>query len=69
MRNFLIAPLVALALVGGLFATAGADPPQGKSTVCHVAGSKVVKISISNSALQAHMAHGDELADEYGDCS
>lgn len=68
MRSILFAPLVTLALIGGWFATAGAEPPQGKSVVCHVAGGKVVKISTSNSALPAHMAHGDQMADEYGDC-
>ena len=68
MRKLLIPPLIAITVVGGLFATAGAAPPQGKSTICHVASSKTVKISVSNSALPAHMAHGDQLADEYGDC-
>ena len=68
MRKFLIPPLIALTVIGGWFATAGAEPPQGKSTICHVAGKKMVTISVSNSALPAHMAHGDQMADEYGDC-
>jgi hypothetical protein len=68
LKKLLIPPLIALSLAGGWFATAGASPPQGKTTICHVAGSKMVSISVSNSAMPAHMAHGDTLADEYGDC-
>ena len=70
MKRFFIAPFIAVALIGGWLTTAGAEPPQGKSVVCHVAGNqgKIVKISVSNSALPAHLAHGDQLADEYGEC-
>ena len=45
-----------------------AGGPQGKSTVCHAAAHKFVEINISNNAVPAHMAHGDVLPDEYGDC-
>ena len=67
--RFFIPPLVAILFAGGWLATAGADPPQGKSTICHVAGNKVVAISVSNSAVPAHMEHGDSMPDEYGDCT
>ena len=67
--KFLIPPLVAVAFACGWLATAGAAPPQGKATICHVTGNHVVEISVSNSAVPAHLAHGDTLPDEYGDCS
>ncbi len=66
--KFLIPPLVAITFAGGWLATAGAAPPQGKTTICHVAGDKIVEISVSNSALSAHLAHGDTMPDEYGEC-
>ena len=50
--------------VGSVLAT----PPQGKSTICHTAGDKFVQITVSNSALAAHMRHGDVPLDEYGEC-
>ncbi|HEX6474395.1 MAG TPA: hypothetical protein VF114_04820 [Candidatus Limnocylindria bacterium] len=63
--------IVVPALILSIFAVSAvlAGPPQGKSDVCHSAGGhKFVMINISNSAVPAHMAHGDVLPDEYGDC-
>jgi hypothetical protein len=43
--------------------------PQDKVNVCHVTGNgSFHEINISRNALPAHMAHGDVLPDEYGDC-
>ena len=40
-----------------------------KVAVCHVTGAdKVVEISVAMSAVEAHMAHGDSVADDYGEC-
>ena len=68
--RFLIVAIVVPALILSAFAVSAvfAVGPQGKSTVCHAAANKFVEISISNNAVPAHMAHGDVLPDEYGDC-
>ena len=68
--RFLIVAVVVPALILSVFAVSAvfAGGPQGKSTVCHAAAHKFVEINISNNAVPAHMAHGDVLPDEYGDC-
>jgi hypothetical protein len=68
--RYLAVAIVVPALILSVFAVSAvlAGPPQGKSDVCHSAGHKFVEINISNSAVPAHMAHGDVLPDEYGDC-
>jgi len=50
-------------LVGEVFAA-----PAGKVAVCHFANHKYVEITISENALPAHLAHGDVLPDDYGNC-
>jgi hypothetical protein len=45
-----------------------AFPPQGKTTICHATGNGFHQITVSNSALPAHMRHGDVAVDEYGEC-
>jgi hypothetical protein len=45
-----------------------ASGPLGKTTICHAASSKFVEITVNDHALPAHMAHGDILTDDYGDC-
>jgi hypothetical protein len=70
LRHLVVA-IVVPALILSVFAVSAvfAVGPQGKAAVCHSAGGhKFVEISISNSAVPAHMAHGDVLVDEYGDC-
>ena len=69
LRHLVVA-IVVPALILGVFAVSAvfAGGPQGKSTVCHAAAHKFVEINISNNAVPAHMAHGDVLPDEYGDC-
>ena len=68
--RYLAVAIVVPALILTVFAVSAvfATPPQGKSDVCHSAGHKFVMINVSNSAVPAHMAHGDVLPDEYGDC-
>ena len=68
--RYLIVAIVVPALILTVFAVSAvfAGRPQGKTTVCHAAAKKFVEIKISNNALPAHMAHGDVLPDEYGDC-
>lgn len=66
----LIAMLVIPALVLVVFAVSSvaAGGPNAKVDVCHWANHKYVDISVSQNAVPAHMAHGDVMADEYGDC-
>lgn len=61
---------LALVLAVGLSATAIAGGRKDhKVNICHQTGSdKVVQISVAMPALDAHMAHGDMLADDYGEC-
>ena len=49
------------------FAT-GAAAGGDKVDVCHWASHKYVAINVSVHALPAHLAHGDAMPDEYGDC-
>ena len=55
------------ALAIGIGATV-VDAGQDKVTICHLASHKYVKISVAEPAVPAHMAHGDLMPDEYGDC-
>lgn len=69
LRRLIIALVVpALILIVFAVSTALAVPPQGKTTICHQAANKSVEITVSNSAVPAHMNHGDVLPDDYGDC-
>jgi hypothetical protein len=68
LRKVVIALIVPLVLTGGMAATGLAAPPQGKTTLCHAAGSKYVEITVASNAVPAHMAHGDVLPDDYGEC-
>ena len=68
-RRLLISVLLPAIILVGFAATAAANGgPAGKVTVCHFASHKFVEINISNHALQAHLAHGDVLPDQYGAC-
>lgn len=42
--------------------------PAGKVTLCHWANHKYVEITISQNAVPAHLAHGDVMPDQYGNC-
>jgi ABC-type sugar transport system substrate-binding protein len=67
----LIASLVAVAALALLaFAGLGSGVPsaaaqyEAKETICHKTGSKKnpeVTITVSGNAVEAHLAHGDEL--------
>ena len=61
---------LALVLVVALGATAVAGGQKDhKVAVCHVTGNgKVVEISVAMPAVDAHLGHGDTLADDYGEC-
>jgi hypothetical protein len=69
LRHLVVAVVVP-ALILGVFTVSAvfAGGPQGKSDVCHHAAHKYVEINVSNNAVPAHLAHGDVLPDEYGDC-
>jgi hypothetical protein len=59
----------ALALAGGLAATAVAqDGGQPKQSLCHIAGGGYVEIEVAQPSVAAHLAHGDVMPDEYGEC-
>ena len=66
-KSILVLALPA-ALAIGLGASALAAPGQDKVTICHFAAHKYVKITVAEPALPAHLAHGDLMPDEYGDC-
>lgn len=69
LRHITIAIVVpALILVVFAVSSALASGPLGKTTICHFASHKYVEITVNDHALPAHMAHGDVLTDEYGDC-
>jgi hypothetical protein len=69
LRHLVVA-IVVPALILGIFAVSAvfATPPQGKSTICHHAAQKYIQITVSNSAVDAHLRHGDVMPDEYGAC-
>lgn len=57
-----------LAVAVGATALAGGNK-EHKLALCHLASNaRVVEISVAMPAMQAHMAHGDFLVDEYGEC-
>jgi hypothetical protein len=68
-RRILFSALIpALVLVAAGTASAQGEP-LGKVDVCHRTGNGAFhEINISRNALPAHLAHGDVLPDEYGDC-
>jgi hypothetical protein len=69
LRHLIIAVAVpALILVVFAVSSVVASGPLGKTTICHAASSKFVEITVNDHALPAHMAHGDILTDDYGDC-
>ena len=47
-------------LIGGMTATA-APPSPKKTTICHWAGTKYVKIAVGARALKGHMHHGRDV--------
>jgi hypothetical protein len=61
----LLAPVIVMIAFSASALAAG---PAGKVDVCHWANHKYVEISVSANAEPAHLAHGDVLVDEYGDC-
>jgi len=68
-RMLLVAVVPAMVLVSAMTAAA-VGTPQDKVTVCHVTGNgSVHAITVSGNAVPAHLAHGDSLTDEYGDCA
>jgi hypothetical protein len=63
-----VALVIALGALGGIGAVGGpvasAQYQYGKVTICHVAGKsgQRVQITVAQSAVPAHVAHGDTLA-------
>jgi hypothetical protein len=67
-RRLLLSIALPLVIVVGFTASAAGAGHAGKVDVCHFASHKYVEINISANALPAHLAHGDVLPDEYGNC-
>src|SRR5919106_2841068 len=61
-RLLLLLPTFAafVLVVGGVAAT-GAPPTPKKTTICHWAGKKYVKISVGTRALKGHMNHAQDI--------
>jgi hypothetical protein len=67
-RLLFTALLPAMVLVAATTATT-MGKPQDKVDVCHMTGNgSFHEINISRNALPAHLAHGDVLPAQYGDC-
>lgn len=66
VTHFVLSLVLALGILAAVGASASAG--QNKANVCHRAGDKFVEISVAMPATAAHMAHGDVLPDDYGDC-
>ena len=61
---------LSLVLALGILAAVGASASGGqeKVDICHRAGDKFVEISVAMPAVPAHIAHGDVMPDDYGEC-
>jgi CHRD domain len=58
---------VGMLVVGGVAAT-GAPPSPKKTTICHWAGNKYVKISVGTRALKGHMHHARDVMPAPAQC-
>ncbi len=69
LRRLLATSGVALGLAGAISATAVAQGGgQEKTSVCHQTGNGMHQIEIAAPAVDAHIAHGDSVVDDYGEC-
>lgn len=70
MRRLLlfIASLAVFILVVGGVAATGAPPNPKKTTICHWAGKKYVKISVGTRALKGHMHHARDVIPAPAQC-
>jgi hypothetical protein len=64
----LLTSLAALMLVVGGGAATSAPPSPKKTTICHWAGKKYVKISVGARALKGHMHHGRDVIPAPAQC-
>jgi hypothetical protein len=64
----LLAPLAVFMLVTGGVAATGAPPNPKKTTICHWAGKKYVKISVGARALKGHMHHARDVIPAPAQC-
>ena len=64
--HFVLSAVLALGILAAVGASAGGG--QEKVDICHRAGDKFVEISVAMPAVPAHMAHGDVMPDDYGEC-
>jgi hypothetical protein len=69
MRRLLLmlAATTIMLAVGGVAAT-GAPPSPKKTTICHWAGKKYVKITVGTRALKAHMHHARDVIPAPAQC-
>ena len=69
IRRLVLTLLFPALLIVVLATSAIAGGNNVKMTVCHVTGNgSSHPISVSENAVPAHLAHGDSLTDDYGDC-
>ncbi len=64
----MLVTLVASMLVVGGVAATGAPPNPKKTTICHWAGKKYVKVSVGARALKGHMHHGRDVMPAPAQC-
>ena len=69
VRRLLLTLIFPALLIVVLATGAIAGGNNVKMTVCHVTGNgSSHPLSLSENAVPAHLAHGDTLTDDYGDC-
>jgi hypothetical protein len=69
LRRLLLTLIFPALLLVVLATGAFAGGNNEKTTLCHVTGNgSYHQITVSVHAVPAHLAHGDVLPDEYGDC-
>src|SRR5687768_9637341 len=66
--TLMLASFAAALLVFGGFTAAGAPPDPKKTTICHWAGKKYVKIAVGTRALKGHMQHARDVIPAPAEC-
>jgi CHRD domain len=66
--TLMLASFAAALLVVGGFTAAAAPPNPKKTTICHWAGKKYVKIAVGTRALKGHMHHARDVIPAPAEC-